>query len=37
LRSASAETNMPRKIRELIADPEKPGFIDRGGNGSHRN
>ena len=28
---------MPRKIRELIADLEKAGFINRGGKGSHRN
>ena len=28
---------MPRKIRQLIADLEKHGFVDRGGKGSHRN
>ena len=28
---------MPRKIRELIKDLEAAGFINRGGNGSHRN
>jgi predicted RNA binding protein YcfA (HicA-like mRNA interferase family) len=28
---------MPRKIRELMADLEKAGFINRGGKGSHRN
>ena len=28
---------MPRKIRELIADLEKSGFVNRGGKGSHRN
>lgn len=28
---------MPRKIRELIADLEQAGFVDRGGKGSHRN
>jgi predicted RNA binding protein YcfA (HicA-like mRNA interferase family) len=28
---------VPRKIRQLIADPEKAGFINRGGKGSHRN
>jgi len=28
---------MPRKVRELIADLEKAGFINRGGKGSHRN
>ena len=28
---------MPRKIRDLIKDLKKAGFIDRGGKGSHRN
>jgi predicted RNA binding protein YcfA (HicA-like mRNA interferase family) len=28
---------MPRKVRQLIADLEKAGFMDRGGKGSHRN
>ena len=28
---------MPRKIRELIRDLERAGFMDRGGKGSHRN
>jgi len=28
---------MPRKVRELIADLEKAGFVNRGGKGSHRN
>ena len=28
---------MPKKIRELIADLEAAGFVDRGGKGSHRN
>jgi predicted RNA binding protein YcfA (HicA-like mRNA interferase family) len=28
---------MPRKVRQLIADLEKAGFINRGGKGSHRN
>ena len=28
---------MPKKIRELIAELEKRGFINRGGKGSHRN
>jgi predicted RNA binding protein YcfA (HicA-like mRNA interferase family) len=28
---------VPRKIRQLIADLENAGFIDRGGKGSHRN
>ena len=28
---------MPRKVRQLIADLEKGGFVNRGGKGSHRN
>lgn len=28
---------MPRKLRQLIADLEKGGFVNRGGKGSHRN
>ena len=28
---------MPRKLRELIRDLERVGFVDRGGKGSHRN
>ncbi|NQT64318.1 MAG: type II toxin-antitoxin system HicA family toxin [Candidatus Marinimicrobia bacterium] len=28
---------MPRKIRELIAELKAAGFVNRGGNGSHRN
>ena len=28
---------MPKKIRELIGDLKKAGFVDRGGKGSHRN
>lgn len=28
---------MPRKIRELISDLKRAGFVDRGGKGSHRN
>ena len=28
---------MTRKIRQLIKDLEKAGFISRGGKGSHRN
>ena len=28
---------MPPKIRELIAELERHGFINRGGKGSHRN
>lgn len=28
---------MPPKIRELITELERAGFINRGGKGSHRN
>ncbi|MDO9048398.1 MAG: type II toxin-antitoxin system HicA family toxin [Methylobacter sp.] len=28
---------MPKKIRELISELEKAGFVNRGGKGSHRN
>ena len=28
---------MPRKVRQLIADLEKAGFVNGGGKGSHRN
>ena len=28
---------MPPKIRELISDLERAGFVDRGGKGDHRN
>ena len=28
---------MPRKVRELIKELKKAGFVNRGGKGSHRN
>ncbi|MHB8347996.1 MAG: type II toxin-antitoxin system HicA family toxin [Acidiferrobacterales bacterium] len=28
---------MPPKVRDLVADLEKVGFVNRGGKGSHRN
>ena len=28
---------MPPKIRELVAELERAGFVDRGGRGDHRN
>jgi len=28
---------MPRRIRDLIRDLTKAGFVERGGKGSHRN
>ena len=28
---------MPRQVRQLIADLEKAGYVNRGGKGSHRN
>ena len=28
---------MPKKVRELISELERNGFVNRGGKGSHRN
>ena len=28
---------VPPKVRELVAELERAGFMDRGGKGSHRN
>ena len=28
---------MPRKVRDIIRDLQKAGFVDRGGKGDHRN
>ena len=28
---------MPRKVRQLVAELERAGFMNRGGKGSHRN
>ncbi|NOZ09942.1 MAG: type II toxin-antitoxin system HicA family toxin [Gammaproteobacteria bacterium] len=28
---------MPQKVRELMAELERAGFVNRGGKGSHRN
>ena len=28
---------MPRRVRDLIRDVERAGFVNRGGKGSHRN
>jgi predicted RNA binding protein YcfA (HicA-like mRNA interferase family) len=28
---------MPPKVRELVSDLERAGFVNRGGKGSHRN
>jgi predicted RNA binding protein YcfA (HicA-like mRNA interferase family) len=28
---------VPRKVRDLIRDLKRAGFVDRGGKGSHRN
>jgi predicted RNA binding protein YcfA (HicA-like mRNA interferase family) len=28
---------MPPKVRELVAELETAGFVDRGGKGSHKN
>jgi predicted RNA binding protein YcfA (HicA-like mRNA interferase family) len=29
-------SELPRKIRQLISDLERAGFVNRGGKGSHR-
>ena len=34
---ASKSRRMPPKIRELVAELEGAGFVNRGGKGSHRN
>ena len=31
------DRSVPPKVRELIADLQRAGFVDRGGKGSHRN
>ena len=36
MRSADG-CKMPRKIRELIRNLERAGFVNRGGRGDHRN
>ena len=28
---------MPRKVRDLVSDLERAGFVNRGSKGSHRN
>ena len=28
---------MPQKLRELVSELERAGFVNRGGKGSHRN
>ena len=28
---------MPEKVKELVAELERAGFVNRGGKGSHRN
>ncbi len=33
----SVQIRMPKKVRDLIRDLKKAGFLDRGGKGSHRN
>ena len=35
--AASKRRQMPPKIRELVAELEGAGFVNRGGKGSHRN
>jgi predicted RNA binding protein YcfA (HicA-like mRNA interferase family) len=31
------DTSVPPRVRELIAELERAGFVSRGGRGSHRN
>lgn len=31
------EVSMPPKVKELIGELERAGFVNRGGGGSHRN
>jgi predicted RNA binding protein YcfA (HicA-like mRNA interferase family) len=31
------ETLVPLKVRDLVAELERAGFVNRGGKGSHRN
>ena len=33
----SCRVTMPPKIRELVTELERAGFVDRSGKGSHRN
>lgn len=33
----SARDFVPQKVRELVAELERAGFVNRGGKGSHRN
>jgi len=35
--AASEPRRLPPKIRELVAELEGAGFVNRGGKGSHRN
>jgi predicted RNA binding protein YcfA (HicA-like mRNA interferase family) len=37
VRAIIGEDGMPPKVRELIAELERAGFVNRGGKGSHRN
>ena len=36
-RETEEDALVPPKVRDLVADLERAGFIDRGGKGSHRN
>jgi predicted RNA binding protein YcfA (HicA-like mRNA interferase family) len=36
IRRSGPWNSMPRKVRELMADLERAGFIDRGGKDAHR-
>lgn len=37
MQAASESRRMPPKIRELVAELEGAGFVNRGGKGGHRN
>ena len=36
-RSGTRGSAVPRKVRELVAELERAGFVNRGGRGNHRN
>ena len=36
-RQGERESPVPPKVRELVAELERAGFVDRGGKGGHRN
>ena len=36
-RADDQEVSLPPKVRELIEELQRAGFVDRGGKGNHRN